>query len=527
MGTGNRRHAPDVQQCHGRCRCRICLPVKDPAATVVFTPATGGAASGTALPSEPPLHDRQLRILLWLVAVGFFMQTLDATIVNTALPAMARSLQTSPLHMQSVLVVYSLTMAILIPVSGWVADRFGTRRVYMGAILVFVLGSLLCGLSANVTQLVVARVVQGAGGALLLPVGRLAVLRAYPRERFLAAMSFVAIPGLIGPLLGPTLGGWLVQALSWHWIFLINLPVGLLGWVAARRHLPDFRGHDVPALDKYGYALLALGMALVSLSVDFLADFAWPKVLIVVTLVCGLACLAAYWLRASRQRHPLFSPQLFHVPTLSIGLLGNLFSRLGSSGVPFLIPLLLQVKLGYPPAMAGMMMLPVAGAGMLVKRLATWTISRYGYRRTLVVNTLCVGALIAGFSLLPLAPLWLKLVHLAVFGACNSLQFTAMNTLALRDLDSHQASSGNSLLSMVQMLAISLGVALAGTLLLGFSNWWQQRTGEANALQAFQAAFVCMGGLTLASAWVFWQLPPTLAMHHSLSSEALTEISPD
>ena len=503
--------------------------VKSAAVPADSTPAIvrDNAADGPFRPSEPPLHERQLRILLWLVAVGFFMQTLDATIVNTALPAMANSLQTNPLHMQSVLVVYSLTMAMLIPVSGWVADRFGTRRVYMGAILVFVLGSLLCGLSANVTQLVAARVVQGAGGALLLPVGRLAVLRAYPRERFLTAMSFVAIPGLIGPLLGPALGGWLVQVFSWHWIFFINLPVGLLGWVAARRHLPDFRGRDVPALDKSGYALLALGMALVSLSVDLLADFVWPKALIAVTLVFGLACLAAYWLRAVRQQHPLFSPKLFQVPTLSIGLLGNLFSRLGSSGVPFLIPLLLQVKLGYPPAMAGMMMLPVAGAGMFVKRLATLTISRHGYRRTLVVNTLCVGALIAGFSLLPLEPLWLKLVHLAVFGACNSLQFTAMNTLALRDLDSHQASSGNSLLSMVQMLAISLGVALAGTLLLGFSNWWQQGTGEANALQAYQAAFVCMGGLTLASTWVFWQLSPVSAMHHSIENETLTQVTPD
>lgn len=169
-------------------------------------------------------------MLLWLVAVGFFMQTLDATIVNTALPAMAQSLNTSPLHMQTVLVAYSLTMAMLIPISGWMADRFGTRRVYMGAILVFVLGSLLCGLAATVPQLVVARIVQGAGGALLLPVGRLAVLRGYPRERFLAAMSFVAIPGLIGPLLGPALGGWLVQFASWHWVFFINVPVGLVGW---------------------------------------------------------------------------------------------------------------------------------------------------------------------------------------------------------------------------------------------------------------------------------------------------------
>jgi MFS family permease len=174
-------------------------------------------------------EEKSLRMLLWLVAIGFFMQTLDATIVNTTLPAMARSFGESPLRMQSVVVAYSLTMAMLIPASGWIADRFGTRRVYVGAISLFVLGSIACALSANLMQLVAARVVQGMGGALLLPVGRLAVLRAFPRERFLQAMSFIAIPGLVGPLIGPTLGGWLVEVATWHWVFLINIPVGLLG----------------------------------------------------------------------------------------------------------------------------------------------------------------------------------------------------------------------------------------------------------------------------------------------------------
>ena len=196
--------------------------------------------------------ERQLKRLLWLVAVGFFMQTLDATIVNTALPAMAEGLNESPLRMQSVLVAYSLTMALLIPLSGWLADRFGTRRMFLGAILVFVAGSLACGLAVTLNQLVAARVLQGAGGALLMPVGRLTVLRAYPRERFLGAMSFVAIPGLVGPLLGPTLGGWLVEIASWHWVFLVNVPVGALGWIAARRYLPDFRGVERNRLDVPG-----------------------------------------------------------------------------------------------------------------------------------------------------------------------------------------------------------------------------------------------------------------------------------
>ena len=450
--------------------------------------------------------------MLWLVAIGFFMQTLDATIVNTALPAMADGLHESPLRMQSVLVAYSLTMAMFIPLSGWLADHLGTRRVFMGAILVFAAGSLACGMSTSLSHLVMARIVQGAGGALLLPVGRLAVLRAYPRGEFLAAMSFVAIPGLIGPLLGPTLGGWLVQMASWHWVFLVNVPVGLLGWVAARQLMPDFRGVTHQPLDLAGYGLLALGMVLVSLSVDGMSEFGMPSAIALVGLITGLACMVAYWLRASGQEHPLFSPMLFRVPALSIGLTGNLFSRLGSSAVPFLIPLMLQLSLGFTPAQAGMMMLPIAAAGMAVKRFATWSITRYGYRRVLVINTMLVGGLIASFALVGRGePMWLLLVHFACFGACNSLQFTAMNTLTLRDLDSAQASSGNSLLSMVQMLAISLGVALASTVLAGFTNWLGAEGHADRMLTVFHATFVCMGGMTLASAWIFWQLSPQSA----------------
>ena len=460
-------------------------------------------------PVLPQADERQLRRLLWLVAVGFFMQTLDATIVNTALPAMARSLSESPLRMQAVLVAYSLTMAILIPLSGWLADRFGTRRMFLGAILVFVIGSLACGLAVTLNQLVAARVFQGAGGALLMPVGRLTVLRAFPRERFLGAMSFVAIPGLVGPLLGPTLGGWLVEIASWHWVFLVNVPVGLIGWIAARRYLPDFRGVERSRLDVPGYGLLALGMALVLLSVDGLAAIGLHGAASLVVLVTGLACLAAYWLRAGRQAHPLFAPSLFRVPALSIGLMGNLISRLGSSAVPFLIPLMLQLSLGYSPAEAGMMMLPMALAGMLIKRFATWSITRYGYRRVLVINTALVGGMIASFALISGAePVWLLVLQFYLFGSCNSLQFTAMNTLTLRDLDTAQASSGNSLLSMVQMLAMSLGVALAAAVLGGFAETLHAEADPVSMQQAFRYTFICMGGMTLASAWVFWQLSP-------------------
>ena len=454
--------------------------------------------------------------LLWLVAVGFFMQTLDATIINTALPAMAASLGESPLRMQSVVVAYALTMAMLIPASGWIADRFGTRRVFFSAIVLFALGSVLCALSHSLGQLVAARVLQGLGGALLLPVGRLSLLRTVPRGEFLQAMSFVAIPGLIGPLLGPTLGGWLVQYASWHWIFLINVPVGLLGCIATLKYMPDLRGVTLKRFDSVGYAMLAFGMVAISLALD---GVGLRQGGVLVVLIFGFASIAGYWLRASRTPEPLFAPSLFRVPTLSIGLIGNLFSRLGSSCMPFLVPLLLQVSMGYSPVHAGLMMLPIALAGMAMKRVATPLIRRNGYRKVLVINTILVGCTMASFGLTaPGQPMALHVLQLLAFGAVNSLQFTAMNTITLKDLDGASASSGNSLLSMVQMLAMSMGVAAAGAVLAGYNGVFGTDT-PAHTLDAFQATFATMGLITIASALIFWHLPSEVRAPHPAQPE--------
>ncbi len=472
------------------------------------------------IPSVSAAEQRELNALLWLVACGFFMQTLDATIVNTALPAMARSLDASPLRMQSVVVAYSLTMAMLIPASGWVADRFGLKRVYLGAIALFVLGSLACALSRSLDMLVAARVLQGMGGALLLPVGRLSILRAFPRSSFLAAMSFMAIPGLVGPVIGPTLGGWLVEVASWHWIFLINLPVGLLGGLATLRYMRGGAQLLVARFDLAGYLLLAFGMACVSLALDGLSSLGLHQAGVLVLLVFGLASISAYWLHAARSERPLYSPALFGIPTLTIGLLGNLFSRLGSSCMPLLIPLMLQVAMGYSPMRAGMMLLPVAIASMGVKRLATALITRHGYRRVLVTNTSLLGLLIASFSLTPATlPWWALALQLACFGAVNSLQFTAMNTLTLKDLDAERASSGNGLLSMTQMLALGMGVAAGGAVLGAFTSLYGSGT-PAQTLQALHASYVCMGLITLASAGIFAQLRPSESAVPKAEAEA-------
>ena len=458
-----------------------------------------------------PSEDKSGSYLLWLVGVGFFMQTLDTTIVNTALPAMAKSLGESPLRMQSVVVAYSLTMAMLIPASGWLADRLGTRRVYLAAIVLFAIGSALCALSQTLPELVASRVAQGLGGALLLPVGRLAVMRGVPREQFLAAMSFVAIPGMVGPLVGPTLGGWLVVVASWHWIFLINLPVALAGYFATMKHMPVGRDHPPGPFDVGGYLMLAFGMVAISLSLDGLSDLGLRQATVLVLMIFGLASLAAYWLHAARRPDPLFSTTLFRVPTLSIGLIGNLFARLGSSCMPFLIPLLLQICLGYTPLEAGLMMVPVAAAGMASKQMATRLVAWIGYRNVLVINTALVGIAMASFAITsPQLPLWLRIVQLALFGAVNSLQFTVMNTVTLKDLSFAQASSGNSLLSMVQMLAMGMGVAAASAVLAAYYGFFAA-SGANRTLDAFHATFATMGLITVASAWIFWQLEPGIA----------------
>ncbi len=456
-------------------------------------------------PAQPALP---LRPIQWLVAAALFTQTLDSTIVNTALPVMAEDLNESALALHGIVVAYSLTMALLIPASGWMADRFGTQRVFSVSLLLFALGSLLCALSGSLTQLILARIVQGMGGAMLMPVGRLTVLRAVPRSEFLAAMSFIAIPGLVGPLVGPSLGGWLVQFASWHWIFLINLPVCAVGLYMARRFLPDFRSSTPPRFDGRGYALLVLALlglsfALETLSARSLA-WHWP-------LAALLACLAAsagYWRHAMRRDEPIFPLSLFRVISLRLGLIGNVASRLGSGGMAYIVPLLLQLPLGHSPAKAGTMLIPVALTSIMAKRLVMVLIARLGYRSVLIGNTMSMGLCIMAFATVtPHTPLPALLSLMGLFGLSNSLQFTALNTLTLRDVTASQASSANTLLSVVQMSAISLGLASTAVILSLYSHGMGLSEQDPNLIRAFHASFLTMGAMTLASSAIFVFLP--------------------
>ncbi|MBE7375625.1 multidrug transporter subunit MdtD [Pseudomonas lopnurensis] len=451
-----------------------------------------------------PLDPRTARILPWLVAVAFFMQTLDGTILNTALPAMARDLAEDPLRMQGVVIAYMLTVALLIPASGWIADRFGSRRIFVAAIVLFSLGSLFCALSGTFNQLVASRVLQALGGALMLPVGRLVVLRAYPRSEFVRIMAFIALPGLVGPLLGPTLGGWLVEYASWHWIFLTNLPVGVIGCIAAFRFMPDLKGAERVRFDTLGFLLFGAAMVLITIALEGLGEMHMPHARVTLLLFGGVACMAAYWLRAGRIDAPLFSPALFHTRSFAVGIFGNLFARLGGGALPFLLPLLLQVALGYSPAQAGMSMIPLALGAMAVKSLAKPIIDRIGYRRLLIGNTLLLGSLIASLATIDAqTPTLLLLLHLGLIGMVNSMQFTAMNTVTLIGLSNADASSGNSLLSVVVQLSMSLGVATAGALLGGFTVSGAQ--GD-EVLRAFQLTFLSVGAMAMLAAALFLQL---------------------
>ncbi|WP_462380092.1 multidrug transporter subunit MdtD [Pseudomonas sp. Marseille-QA0892] len=450
------------------------------------------------------LDPRTARLLPWLVAIAFFMQSLDATILNTALPAMASDLNENPLRMQAVIIAYMLTVALLIPASGWIADRFGTRNVFFGAIVAFSLGSLFCAVAQSFDMLIAGRIIQGLGGALMMPVGRLVVLRTYPRHELVRIMSFITMPGLVGPLVGPSLGGWLVEYASWHWIFLINLPVGLIGCLAVRRYLPDLRGPESSRFDRFGFILFSAAMAMISLALEGLGHQTMSPVRMTILLLAGLGCMAAYWLRAARHDHPLFSPGLFQTRTFAVGILGNLFARLGSGALPFMVPLLLQLGLGHSPASAGMSMIPLALAAMAMKPFAKPLIDRFGYRRILTGNTILLGILIASLALVGFGlPYEWLLVQLALLGAVNSLQFTAMNTVTLIDLRDTNASSGNSLLAVVVQIAMSFGVATAAALLGGFG----EDPGRP-VLEAFQLTLLCIGGLTVFASIIFLQLHP-------------------
>ncbi|HDR2756454.1 multidrug transporter subunit MdtD [Enterobacter sp. RHBSTW-00175] len=446
---------------------------------------------------------RSMAGLPWIAAMAFFMQALDATILNTALPAIAHSLNRSPLAMQSAIISYTLTVAMLIPVSGWLADRFGTRKIFMLAVTLFTLGSLACALSTSLTQLVIFRVLQGVGGAMMMPVARLALLRAYPRSELLPVLNFVTMPGLVGPILGPVLGGVLVTWASWHWIFLINIPIGITGLLYARKYMPDFTTPK-RSFDMGGFFLFGLSLVLFSSGMELFGEKIVATWIAVSIILSGILLLLLYIRHARRHPTPLISLSLFNTRTFSVGVAGNIASRLGTGCVPFLMPLMLQVGFGYPALIAGCMMAPTAMGSILAKSTVTQVLRWCGYRKTLVGVTVFIGLMIAQFSLQSAAlPVWMLILPLFVLGMAMSTQFTSMNTITLADLTDENASSGNSVLAVTQQLSISLGVAVSAAVLRFYEGF-----DSANTVEQFHYTFITMGALTVVSALVFMLLKP-------------------
>lgn len=446
---------------------------------------------------------RSMAGLPWIAAMAFFMQALDATILNTALPAIAHSLNRSPLAMQSAIISYTLTVAMLIPVSGWLADRFGTRRIFMIAVTLFTLGSLACALSTSLLELVIFRVIQGIGGAMMMPVARLALLRAYPRSELLPVLNFVTMPGLVGPILGPVLGGVLVTWASWHWIFLINIPIGITGLIYARKYMPNFTTPK-RSFDMSGFLLFGLSLVLFSSGMELFGERIVASWIAFAIIGISILLLLAYIRHAHRHPTPLISLSLFKTRTFSVGIAGNLATRLGTGCVPFLMPLMLQVGFGYPALIAGCMMAPTALGSILAKSTVTQVLRWLGYRKTLVGITLFIGVMIAQFSLQsPSMPIWMLILPLFVLGMAMSTQFTSMNTITLADLTDDNASSGNSMLAVTQQLSISLGVAISAAVL----RVYQGMEGS-NTIEQFHYTFITMGGITVVSAFMFMLLKP-------------------
>lgn len=445
------------------------------------------------------------KMLPWIAAIAFFMQTLDTSILNTALPSIAHDLNESPLNMQSAVISYALTLAVFIPVSGFLADKFGTRDVFILAVFLFSLGSLCCALSQTLFWLDVSRVLQGVGGAMMVPVSRLVLIKSFKREDFLNALNASTVPGLVGPIVGPLFGGYLVEYASWHWIFLINVPVGVIGIICSWKCMPNIKGTKT-SFDTMGVFLIATALIISTISLEMISqgdNFIFSSLI----FILGAVFLFGYGLYARNQTSVIFPLQLFKLRTFRIGIISNFISRLGISALPFLLPLLLQVAFGYSAIQSGLMLMPMAVGSILMKSMVPPILRRFGYRRVLICNTLIVGIMmISLLSVQVNSPLILLGSLLFLIGFVNSLQFTAMNSITLADLYGDLTSSGNSLMAVNQQLAISFGIAI-GAVLVRVFNYQVDFIGN-DLSDAFKASFIVLGLITCVSSLIFYRLSP-------------------
>ena len=448
------------------------------------------------------------RYLPWVVATALFMEQLDSTIINTAVPAMAASFNVAPLSLKAVVASYILSLAVCIPVSGWMADRFGTRRVFASAVVVFTLSSLLCGLALNVPMLVAARILQGMGAAMMMPVGRLTIIRTFPKAELLTAMNFVIIPALIGPLLGPTIGGLIVHWVSWRIIFFVNIPVGVIALILIHLHMPDYHGEERRPLDVIGLVLFGTGTALLSWLLEVFGEHNIGMIPASILLAVSLGLLGTYGWHAQRSTYPLLRLALFRIRTFRVSVVGGFITRLGLGGLPFLLPLLYQVGLGLPAWQSGLLMMPAAAAAMGMKLISLPLLRRLGFKKVLVINTLLIGITISLFSCINSETPIVLIVFLGLAqGFFNSLQFSSMNSMAYADVNESESSMASTLTSSFQQMSMSFGLAV-GSLVAAWFLGDLPQTDRGAVTNALHYAFLTLGALTFVSSLSFWTLRP-------------------
>ena len=461
-----------------------------------------------------------------IVASALFMENLDSTVITTALPQMAESFRTTPIQLSIGITAYVLSLAIFIPVSGWVADRFGARTVFRNAIVVFTLGSILCGICDNVSEFAAARVLQGIGGAMMVPVGRLVMFRSVDRSEFVAAMAYLTVPALIGPILGPPVGGFITTYASWRWIFFLNLPVGILGIALVTRFFENYREPQSPSFDWIGFILSGVAIASLVYDCDLVERPGVSAGEILLLLGVSIAFgLATAW-HVRRRPHPVIDPTLLRVPTFSISVLGGSIFRIGTASLNYLLPILLQIGIGMTAFASGLLIVAGAAGSFVMKLAALRILRRWGFRTALAAN-----AAISAVSVLVCAtfthntPFTLIFLALLIGGFFRSLQYTALNSMAFADIPVPRMSAATSLSSMAQQISNGMGVAFAAVVL----NWvllWRGASLTAIPIADIQITLVLMTLVTLVSCLYFLRLKPDAAAEVSGHRSADATSSP-
>ena len=441
-----------------------------------------------------------------IVATALFMENMDSTVIATSLPAIARDIGENPLALKLALTSYLVSLAVFIPISGWVADRYGSRSVFAAAIVVFVGGSLLCAASTSLVAFVVSRFLQGIGGAMMVPVGRLVLMRAIPKHDYVAALNYLTIPALLGPVTGPALGGAITLYLHWRFIFLINVPIGMLGLYLVLRHIPNIREPNVPAFDMSGFALSGVGLSVLMLGFSALGGHLMPVPVALGCSAAGLVAVALYVRHARRTTHPVLDLRLLSLPTFFNGVAAGSIFRAGLGATPFLLPLLFQLGFGLNPLQSGLLTCMTAVGAMFMKTLTVFILRRFGFRAVLSLNGIGASASVAAFGLFsPSTPHLVIAAVLLVSGCLRSLQFTALNAIAFADIAPEKMSQASSFSSMAQRLSQSAGIATGAYLLQLSSTFQGHATIEAGD---FWPAFLAIGIISAAAPLVHLRLPP-------------------